>query len=222
MAGVEVDEAARVMALPAPDCWVGFAALAEAGDERSLDLLVGQLASSDWTRRRAATEALAKHALGKRVASAIRDLLSDPSPFVVRAAAEALTAIGDRDSRPLLIGLLDDPDDATRVAALRSLDALWDADDGHRLMAIANRDRAADVRKEASWVLHNHVSPDTWEALFQVWSQSGLSRERAWAAVVAAEFGGPSASERIRPLLTDSDGHVRSAARRALEALGTD
>ena len=112
--GVEVDEAARVIALPAPDCWAGFAALAEAGNERSLDLLVGQLASSDWTRRRAGTEALGKHVLGKRASPTIRDLLSDPSPYVVRAAAKALTAIGDRDGRPSLLALLDDPDEATR------------------------------------------------------------------------------------------------------------
>jgi HEAT repeat protein len=214
---MDVEEAARVIELPAPDCWPGFAALATADNEPSLELLVGQLASHDWTRRRAAVKALGEHPRGKVATRAVRDRLSDPSPFVVRAAAEAVTAIGDRAGRPSLIALLDDPEAATRMAGLRALDGLWESGDADRVMATAQGDRSADVRKEASWVLRNHASADTWEALYDLWCHSSLPRERAWAIHVAAEFGGAAVSERIRALLSDSDGHVRSAASRALK-----
>jgi HEAT repeat protein len=211
---MDVDEAARLVEGPAPACWRGFKALGEAGDARSLRLLREQLGSHDWTRRRAATIALAGHRMATEASRDLRAALSDPSPYVVRAAADAAAAVGDRASRPRLLALLGDPEPDTRASAVCALGALWDSRDVAAMIRLAQTDSSTEVRKQASWVLHEHATSAKWEDLFGLWSKSGVPRERIWATELAAAFGGPAVAGLLQPFLTDADGHVRRAAQR--------
>jgi HEAT repeat protein len=211
---VDFDEASRNVELLAPACWPAFTALAESADPRSVHVLVRQLESRDWTRRRAAAEALGKNPGGANVATKLRATLADPKPYVVQAAAGAVAAIRDRESRPALLALLIDRDESTRMAALWALQELWESTDVDRVLRIADEDESVDVRKAANWLLKRHAAPEMWRSLFEVWSRSQVPRERAWAAELAAAFGGPSARDLLEPFLSDQDGHVRKYARR--------
>jgi len=211
---MDVDRAARLVEGPAPACWRGFKALGKAGDARSLELLGKQLGSPDWTRRRAAATALASHRLAKGAVLDLRTALADRSPYVVRAAAEAVAAVGDQASRPRLLALMGDPDPSTRATAVCALGALWDSRDVGPLIRVAQTDSSTEVRKQASWVLHEHAGSANWEELFALWSTSGVPRERIWAMELAATFGGQTVGGLLQPFLTDTDGHVRRAAQR--------
>jgi HEAT repeat protein len=211
---VKVDEAIRTVESLAPACWPAFAALAEADDPRSVEVLERQLESRDWTRRRAAAEALGKNPRGAFVAPKLRAALADPKPYVVQAAARAVAAVGDRKTRPRLTALLTDREAATRMAALWALDDLWEPSDVDRVLLVADRDDSVDVRKVANWVLKRHASPEMWRSLFDLWARSQVPRERAWAMELAATFGGPSTLALLGPFLSDRDGHVRKYAQR--------
>lgn len=181
-------------------------------------LLREQLASPDWTRRRAAANALGKHQKASEAAPDLRVALADQSPYVVRAVIEALAAIKDKESRPRVLSLLRDRDPATRASAVCALGALWEPVDVGPVLHAAQTDRSAEVRKQASWVLHEHAASASWEQLFGLWSQSDVPRERIWATELAAAFGGSDITDVLKPFLTDTDGHVRRAAERVVKS----
>jgi HEAT repeat protein len=202
-----------------PACWLAFIALGERDDVSSMRLLADELASSDLHRRRAAVEALGHHGEGARELASIRLLLSDPSPVVVRSAIQTLVRLKDDDSHGRLVGLLRDPDPATRCSAVDGIDQLWVDGDEANLIELAENDAAVQVRRRASAVLFGHANQLMWRRMVDLWRRSDLPRERVWACRLFARFGSAADRASLLPFMGDGDGHVRKAATRTLAVL---
>src|SRR5438270_10447029 len=92
--GADVNLLRSQLAPPGPQAWAAILALGHHPGREAFDTLVELTASPDWSYRRAAVEAIALHELGKSAVEPIRALLSDPSPYVARAACEAAAQLG--------------------------------------------------------------------------------------------------------------------------------
>jgi HEAT repeat protein len=203
---------------PGPSAWEAMRSLGAHGGEESLRLLREYAASSDWRYRRSAVEAIAGHALAGRVVDLITVALGDSSPYVVRTACEAVGRLAIPGARGALPRLAQDRDPCTREAALRAWRALWEPGDFEQVLTIHLTDEVEDVRKEAAWLLAQYASDENWQRLFSEWSTARLARYRVWACELAARFGTIGVEKALQALVEDQDGHVRKAARRALES----
>ena len=175
--------------------------------------------SPDEFRRRSAVEAIGNHARGGHALAAVRRLLRDASPVVVRASIGAAEHLADSESHDRIVALLDDRDAATRTSALHALVGLWQPGDFERVFVIAQSDDAKQVRRKASWTLRQNPDRATWRRLAEHWVTSDLPRERAWACDLARKFGSVGDVSLAARLEDDQDGHVRKAAQAAIAAL---
>jgi HEAT repeat protein len=214
-----VAELASMLRSGPPGCWLAFRALSERYDPAALELVLAETQSADPLRRRAAAEAVGDSAIGNAGVSHIRRLLSDESPIVVRSAADAAAKLRDAGSHDPIVGLLRDRDASTRQAAIGALDELWRDEDFDGLLVIASEDPDERTRREAGFVLKNHASAPRWRSLVELWQGSELPRERAWACDLIGQFGSGEDLVNAARFLRDPDGHVRSAAQRALDAV---
>ena len=196
--------------------WAAMAALARKECDESLGLLRSAAQDRDWHVRRSAIEALGGHARGATAASVVSDALRDPHPPVVRTACDAAARLRLDVAHDAVLGVLRDPDAASRGAALRALEVLGRSSDFGDLWRAHTSDPSDEVRKSAAWVLHRYATADSWRALFDRWIADPLPRHRAWACELAMSFGDERLAPTILPLRSDSDGHVRAAAERAL------
>jgi hypothetical protein len=212
-------EAVVEMLREPPDCWIAFGLLGMRADEASLDILVRETRSADEFRRRSAVAAIGNHARGGDALAAVRHLLLDPSPFVVRASIGAAQQLADSGSHDRIVALLDDRDSATRTSALHALAGLWQPSDFEPVFVIAQSDDAKQVRRKASWTLRQNPDRATWRRLAEHWITSDLPRERAWACDLARQFGSAGDVSLAARCEDDQDGHVRKAARDAVAAL---
>lgn len=81
-------------------------------------------------------------------------LLDDRDTLVRRNTAEALGKIGDLQSKPMLLGKLDDPEPSVREAAARSLGWLSEVDSETRSkLTLLLQDDDTSVRRAASHAL---------------------------------------------------------------------
>jgi hypothetical protein len=216
--GPEIGELRQLLREAPPTCWLAFRRLAEVNHPSALQILVAETKHPDEYRRRAAAEALGRSPLGADAVGDVRRLLTDSSPYVVRAALAAAATLRDDHSHEAVLRHLNDGEAATRHTALRALDALWRDEDSAAVLALASNDPDSDVRKEAGWLLRHHVPPDP-RPLLKRWLSSEIPRERVWAAelmrISVAEYDRAS----LDFLLRDTDGHVREAAKRTLSAI---
>ena len=217
--GATVDELAQLIHGPGPARWAAFVAVAHTADESALALLQDSARSPHPNVRRIAVEAIGIHPQGARLASAIRTLLTDPSPVVVRSACEAAARQRVVDAHDRMVELLDDRDDSTRAAAVQALRDLWRDADLARVLRAFSSDASVEVRKEAAWTLRSAASPSNWHELFAVWHADSMPRYRQWACELAAAFGNGGVVPDLHRLTGDPDGHVRNHAVGALRAL---
>ncbi len=199
--------------------WAGFVALGHRPEPEALDILLEAAGSPDWSIRRAAVEAIALHHEARRASGVLTGLLDDESPFVVRTACDAAAALGLMEARNTVLRLLASPEAETRRAAVRTISTLWVHGDFGRIFDVHRNDPIVDVRREAAWVLKDHVDPSQWRPLFELWRRDPLHRHRRWACEVAAAVGDQSVRPALESMLADHDGHVRRAAERAYARL---
>jgi HEAT repeat protein len=214
-----VAELASMLQEAPPACWIAFRALSERDDAAAIALLVAETESRDPLRRRAAVEAIGDSPVGKMGVSQLRHMFSDASPIVVRSAAEAARKLRDAASHDPIVGLLRRGDASMRQEALRTLDELWRGGDLERVLVVARQDADDATRRQASFVLKNHASPAEWRLLLDLWQRSVVPRERVWACELIRDFGVKEDGPLAEPFLIDSNGHVRRAAKSALEVV---
>ncbi|MGJ4951031.1 HEAT repeat domain-containing protein [Bradyrhizobium sp. HKCCYLS20291] len=75
------------------------------------------------------------------------------------------------------------------------------------------------VRREAAWTLRANVASLDWLQLFEAFRVDDPPRHRVWACELAGQFGNADVVAQIEPLRSDRDGHVRTAAAAATDAL---
>ena len=184
-------------------------------DARSL--IVEQCRSIDPQKRRAAVEAIGNSPIGAQAIEFVRTALDDPAPMVVDAAIPAIGRLRDEPSRSRLRAFLRDKNSYYRGYALVALREMWSDADFASVMEIAKRDRDERNRKHAGLLLRQH--PLEWRPLVELWHQSELPRERAWACELIGEHGGSEERQLLETLRRDPDGHVRQRAEEALLAL---
>ena len=202
-----------------PSCWIAFGLLGRRDDEASLKLLIGETQGTDEYRRRSAIEAIGSHVLGHVALEVVRELLRDPSQFVVRAAISAAQRLGDVGSHDGIVAALQSSEATTRTSALHALASLWQEQDFERVFDMAGQDAAKQVRREAGWTLRRQANAATWRRLAEHWIDSELPRERVWACELLVQFGSVDDRALVEGLQIDQDGHVRRAAREAIDAI---
>jgi len=215
-----LEELAEMLKEP-PACWIAYAALGRRDDEASLAILVAETASPDQFRRRSAVEAIGNHARGGAASLVVRRLLSDESPFVVRSAVSAVQQLADAGSHDAIVGLLNDAEPTTRTTALHALTLLWRPEDVERVILVARKDPAKQVRREAGMTLRDHADEANWRRLVELWISSEMPRERVWACELVKQFGMVADIPVVVACSLDQDGHVRKAAQDASSALSS-
>jgi HEAT repeat protein len=199
--------------------WAAIAALAHSSDARALEFL-GELASfPDPHVRGRVLEWIGKRPDGAELAHAILERFRDPSVVVVRTAALVAGELAISEARTEVLALLKNNSPTTREASLEALKKLWQPSDFETIVAMFKRERVEKVRRTAAWTLYATRSADRASALVELWRADSLPRHRVWACQIAEEFPQLHFRADIVHLAEDLDGHVRKAARRALEAI---
>lgn len=208
-----------LLSIPGPSAWAACKALGRQQDTESLAIIIGLMHSSDWRYRRCAVAAVASHSLGITAADEILALLKDSSPYVVRQACLTVADLHLDKGHTAVLQLTTSADPATRQVALIALSKIWEPSDFAYVLDRYLHESNGTIKREAAWILHKHRSADTWQVLFKLWLTDDLPRHRIWATQLAGEFGPASIKSALEVLLTDKDGHVRQAAKRAIEHL---
>ena len=201
---------------PGPAAWAAIRALSEKPGRDALAVLTEFAGHPDAHIRRAVVEAIGLHDCGRSAAGVVLAALRDPDGFVVRAGCEASARLALVGAHDVVLGLIPAREEATRLAALQALEKLWVGTDFDAVFARYLHDPSDRVRKQAAWVLHEHVDRKRWEVTFAAWSKDLLPRHRVWACDLSGQFGGESALADLAALGQDVDGHVRWAAQRAV------
>jgi HEAT repeat protein len=200
--------------------WVAIVALAQSSDPNSLGCL-GNLGSlPDAHVRRFVVQWIGRCPDGAKLSHVVVERLRDPSGIVVRTAAEVAGELAIHEAHANVLALLKDNSPSTREAGLRALERLWQEADFQIVLGIFKSDASEDVRRTAGWTLRGTRSAASAAVLLELWRADALARHRLWACEIVAEFPQREFHDGIAPLERDEDGHVRKAARRALEAIG--
>jgi HEAT repeat protein len=104
-----------------PELW-GTRALLHVWDDSATSAVVAALGNQAWRVREMAARVCAERRIGD--VATIAPLLNDDHARVRAGGARALAAVGGDDAKPLLEGLLRDPDREVRRAAQQSAKAL--------------------------------------------------------------------------------------------------
>jgi len=212
----EVDVLRSGLVRPGPKAWASCAALGLHPSNEAFELLVDLAHSPSWNYRHAATRAIATHRLGRSAGSLLIALLEDESPYVVRAACDAISQLRLQEAHDAVLSLLHSSDQSTRFTALAALDVLWVPSDFDIVFRVFCEDASNEVRRRAAWALRAHANQENWEILFKAWSRDDLPRHKVWACELAEEFGDSNIRIALESLLLDCDGHVRKSAQLAL------
>jgi cyclophilin family peptidyl-prolyl cis-trans isomerase/HEAT repeat protein len=188
----------------------------------SLTLASGWLGETTGDERAWAAYALARRGI-EEAAPWLRQLLTDPDPWVRGWAARTLGAVGDADDMARIEPLLEDVEEGPIVQALRAGKALVERgelapppgwrDDLLRLMSDARpgvRHTALEVAE--AWLLDEEIS-----AVLVARSQAGSRREQQIALLALAGAGDLRAGDLTRRAAASSDVQLR---RRAAQAAG--
>lgn len=196
--------------------WSAFDAMARHDSAEALEALIELSASPDYTIRRASISAMAQMSNAPEYAHLLKAFLLDKSAYVVRAACNALAELDVKDAHDSILALVSNEDDATRETAVRALRNLWQPEDFDKLFDIFSNDGNENVRKEAAWTLHHVADEENWTALFKAWQRDNTPRHREWACELVNKFGNAGQITELERLMTDTNGHVREAAQKAM------
>ena len=200
-----------------PEKWAAIMALAHCAADEALHLLSNLARSSDTYTRRAAIEAIGRHARGHVLGQLVCNRLEDPSEYVARAACEAAAALKLRAAHGGIQNLQKHRSQALRLAAVQALAVLWQNSDFSKVFQLMQSDPDDKVRMEAAWTLRKRALRSDWRLLFDTWRSEHPPRHRVWACELAETFGGSEILPFLAQLAADRDGHVREAAGRAIE-----
>lgn len=202
------------------DCTeVIFYALAMKDDARVLGVLLQASDHHDWRIRRLAAEVFGVREFGEAARQRLVALLADSSEYVVRTACETLGILEEQTAHDPICALLQSSEPATRAQAVRSLRALFRAEDYETLLRVSERDRSRAVGVQAAECLYAHETGTHWRELFGLWSHGEYHHKRVWACRLALRFGDAGVLAPLKEMQQDGDGHVRRAATRAAEAI---
>jgi len=190
-------------------------------DAEGLEILASVAGVDDQFLRRTALEVIGRHRHGRELSAVILSALGDPSEYVMRTACEVVEQWRLLEAHDLLLPPLANVNGATRRSAIRALGAIWVDADFPLVFRIYNEDFSTDVRREAAWVLRQHVTAACWRILFHAFSADELARHRLWACEFAENFSDPEILPLLSRLCSDPDGHVRKAAARATEVVSS-
>jgi HEAT repeat protein len=200
-----------------PKAWAAICALAEKPDTEALETLIELSKSTDPYVRRAAVEGIGIHWSGQMAFEVVCQALHDRDNVVVRSAMEAAAKLHLQSAHERVAGLVTTSEQSTRLAALRALEVLWQSSDFEVVFDRYLNDLSPSVRKQAAWTLHKNIGAERWERVFSIWSHDELPRHRTWACQLAGRFGSRAVLSVLEQLRADPDGHVRRAAKHALE-----
>ncbi len=181
--------------------------------------LAASLTDKDAFIRRAALAELCRRGPSPEAQRALLAGFADASGYVKRTASDIATGWQYRPAHDLVMGLLGDAEDRTRVEALRALCTLGVEADIPSLLPIYDSDPSEDARRMAAWALQLAATPASWEPIFARLERDALGRHRVWACELASRFGNATHLPALERLTGDDDGHVRTAASRAVAAL---
>jgi HEAT repeat protein len=156
---------------------------------------------------------------GTKLSGVVVERLRDPNLVVQRTALEVAGDLAISQAHAEVLTLLKSSSPSTKEAALRALEKLWQPSDFETVLAMFRSEASEKVRRTAGWTLRGTRSADRASALVELWRADPLPRHRVWACQTAAEFPQRHFQADIACLERDRDGHVRKAARRALEAI---
>jgi hypothetical protein len=200
-----------------PKTWAAIVAIGKCNCIDALAVLLELFRDSDWRYRRCAIEAIALHPQGVSAAPTVVAALSDSSPYVVQTACDTVAKLHLSEAHDLVLHLLNSREPSTREAAISALSHIWQLSDFNHVLERFESDPEKDVRRAAGWALVNNQHVHTWRRLFDAWQSHPNACYRTWACYLIRDFGDANARSEIRSHLNDPDGHVRKAARRALE-----
>jgi len=192
-------------------------ALGSRDDREALTALASAATIDDQFLRRTAMEAIGRHPHGRDLSACILSGLNDQSEYVVRTACEVVQQWRLLEAHDLILPLLTNASVATRQSAIRTLGTIWVDADFPLLFSIYTRDPDTAVRREAAGVLRGTAASATWRTLFDAFLVDELARHRKWACELAERFSSAETLPALSSLLPDIDGHVRTAAARAIQ-----
>lgn len=208
-----------IVAAGTAERWAAVVALAHSSDPRAMACL-GDLASfSEPYVRRFVVQWIGRCPYGAKLIHLVVERLRDPSGIVVRTAAQVAGELALSEAHTDVIALLKDTSPATRQAGLVALQKLWQEADFETVVEVFKTDASEEVRRTAGWTLRETWSANRAPVLVELWRADPLPRHRVWACQIVTEFPHGQLHQRIACLAEDPDGHVRKAARRALETL---
>ena len=175
----------------------------------SVDALLAQMEHPSPARARIVS-ALAR-SRDPRAVSALVGALSDEDMILRAAAAEALGAIGAKESVPRLQALLADPVLSVQLAAAKALVALKDTRGTEWLRQLAGSEHAA-MRLAAVRALKHEPDPQ-WQATVRALTGDVDPEVRRNAAELIAPFDPGLAETTLKPLLDDPNPAIRQVAR---------
>ena len=199
--------------------WVSFLALAREGSDASLKAVSEFASGRDPHVRRAAVEAIGRHARGSGAAATVGRALKDESELVVRTACSAAAKLRLIVAHDAVLRIATTSSGSTQNTALQAITVLWQAGSFAPVFRVYSTTQSEETRREAAWAMVRNAGKDTWRTLFDAWRSDCLARHRVWASELAEHFSVIEVEADLRKLAEDEDGHVRKAALRALERL---
>jgi HEAT repeat protein len=184
--------------------------LAEVGDEGAVRKLIGALTSQS-SKRLEIVEALVASGHPLCIAPLL-DLLADPDPMTVAAAADALGKLGAREAVSRIKPLLTNPS-STRPIKLKAAEALFRLGDDagvDLLTALLNSPEPA-LRILGATAMSSRPNP-SWQAAVKDLLEANHPVVRLDAAALIAQYEPDAARATLGRLLTDGTAPVRIQA----------
>jgi HEAT repeat protein len=170
----------------------------------------------DAFKRRVALEAIGRLGAWESAEPLVLAGLEDESGYVKRTACEVAERWQLASARLHLLALLRNPEMSTVVAALHALQTLGKEQDVQAVTAVFGAAKHEDIRRAAGWTMRQLAGQQTWRSIFELFVVDPLPRHRLFACDLAEHFGAREVEQPLSMLAKDHDGHVRSAAQRAL------
>ncbi len=199
--------------------WAACLALGLKSDSISLSILVNAFKSKDWTIRRISAESIKNHRKALDVKDDIINLLGDENEYVKRTACVTIAELKINKAHDDIVNLINSNDPYTRKIAIEAIASIWKNSDFELILKKFTSDDNREVRLSAAEKLREHVNSDTWRTLFDIWCIDSFDRHKLWSCEIAEQFGEINIKEKLLNLSHDKNGHIRKAAKRALERL---
>ena len=213
------DELCENLKTPGPLAWASFIALSLLGTDISILKLIELSQSPDWRFRRSAIEAMAYHPQVEKAIGTIHRALEDSSHYVISAALQSIARIRIQSFHDDVVDLLKSTTPSIKVDAIATLSEIWRIEDFEIIYNIFLSEKNEKIRNTVAWILRVHVTENNWYKLFDIWWKDPYKHCRTWSCELASTFGIKGVEKQLLTLTSDEDGHVRKAARKALEII---